>query len=160
MHQRAVMRFEPSPAGRTHLPFWAEPTDALLTSVRATKAGLTQTEAAQRLRSFGPNRAEATQSRSILRKLGQRLLNPLVAILLVAAAISGLSGDVGSFVIIASAIAISLVLDIVQEHRAELAADALRKSVAIHADVVRDGAIVALPVSSIVPGDIVHLRTG
>ncbi|MFX6972924.1 cation-transporting P-type ATPase, partial [Acinetobacter baumannii] len=88
----------------------------------------------------GPNRLEAGRRLSILRKLGQRLLNPLVAILLFAAAISGFTGDVASFVIIASAIAISLALDIVQEHRAELAADALRQSVAIHADVVRDGA--------------------
>jgi Mg2+-importing ATPase len=54
----------------------------------------------------------------------------------------------------------SLTLDIVQEHRAELAADALRRSVGIHADVVRDGAVISLPVTSIVPGDIVQLRTG
>jgi P-type Mg2+ transporter len=154
------MRFEPSPAVRTAVPFWVQPTGALLTSLRATKDGLSQAEAALRLQSFGPNRTEPLRSRSILRKLGQRLLNPLVAILLVAAGISGATGDLGSFVIIASVIAMSLIVDIVQEHRAELAAEALRQSVAIHADVVRDGAIVALPVSSIVPGDIVHLRTG
>lgn len=152
------MPFEP--AARTVVPFWGQPTDALLTSLGATRQGLARTEASERLRLFGPNRTRNGQSRSILRKLVERLLNPLVAILLVAGAVSGLTGDVGSFVIIASAIALSLILDIVQEHRAELAADALRQSVAIHADVVRDGAIVALPVSRIVPGDIVHLRTG
>jgi P-type Mg2+ transporter len=151
---------EPSSARHKAIPFWCESTDALLTSLRAQTVGLPQSEAEQRLLSFGPNRAETGQSRSILRKLGHRMLNPLVAILLVAAAISGFSGDVGSFVIIISVVAISLALDIVQEHRAELAAEALRQSVAIHADVVRDGAVVALPVSAIVPGDIVHLRTG
>lgn len=141
-------------------PFWCQTNDALLTSLTSRITGLSQREAAQRLRSYGENRAETVESRSILRKLGQRLLNPLVAILLAAAAISGFSGDIASFVIIASAIAISLALDIVQEHRAELAAEALRQSVAILADVTRDGAIMALPVSGIVPGDIVHLRTG
>ena len=141
-------------------PFWCKPTNALLTALGARRGGLSLAEAELRLRSFGPNRPAAGPSLSILRKLGQRLLNPLVAILLVAGAISGLSGDVGSFVIIAAAIAMSLALDIVQEHRAELAAEALRQSVAIHADVIRDDAIVALPVSVIVPGDIVHLRTG
>jgi Mg2+-importing ATPase len=140
--------------------FWCLPLDVLLDSLGSHAAGLSQAEAAERLGTFGPNRAEATPSRSILRKLGRRLLNPLVAILLVAGAISAFSGDAGSFVIIASAVAISLALDIVQEHRAELAADALRQSVAIQADVVRDGAVVAVPVFSIVPGDIVHLRTG
>ena len=146
----------------THMavPFWCQTNDALLTSLISQRAGLSQIEAERRVRSFGQNRTETVQSLSILRKIGQRLLNPLVAILLVAAAISGFSGDLGSFVIIATVIAISLALDIVQEHRAELAAEALRQSVAIHADVVRDGAIVALPVSGIVPGDIVHLRIG
>lgn len=141
-------------------PFWSKPTDALLASLGSDKGGLSGADAAQRLRLAGPNRLEAGRRLSILRKLGQRLLNPLVAILLFAAAISGFTGDVASFVIIASAIAISLALDIVQEHRAELAADALRQSVAIQADVVRDGAVVILPVSNIVPGDIVRLRTG
>ena len=141
-------------------PFWSAPTDGLLTALGSQKHGLSQLDADRRLRSFGPNRAQARQSQPILRKLGQRLLNPLVAILLVAGAISALSGDAGSFAIIVSVIAMSLTLDIVQEHRAELAADALRQTVAIHADVVRDGVVVSLPVASIVPGDIVHLRTG
>ncbi|HMM90352.1 magnesium-translocating P-type ATPase [Bradyrhizobium sp.] len=141
-------------------PFWYQTNDALLTGMVSQTGGLSQIEAERRFRSYGPNRTEMVQSRSILHKLGQRLLNPLVAILLVAAAISGFSGDVASFVIISSAIAMSLALDIVQEHRAELAAEALRQSVAIHADVVRDDAIVVLPVSRLVPGDIVHLRTG
>lgn len=142
------------------VPFWCQTNEALLTSLTTQKKGLSQIEAERRLRSFGQNRTETLQSLSILRKIGQRLLNPLVAILLVAAAISGLSGDVGSSVIIATVIAMSLALDIVQEHRAELAAEALRQSVAIHADVVRDGAVIALPVARIVPGDVVHLRIG
>jgi Mg2+-importing ATPase len=148
----------PDPPGAR--PFWSDPTDELLNALGSKKAGLSQFEADNRLRSVGPNRAETRQSRSILRKLGQRFLNPLVAILLVAGAISGLSGDTGSFAIIVSVVAMSLTLDIVQEHRAELAADALRRSVGIHADVVRDGAVISLPVTSIVPGDIVQLRTG
>ena len=151
---------EPSSACHIAAPFWCKPTDAVLASLQAQTGGLTQAEADRRLLSFGPNRAEAAQTRSILRKLGRRMLNPLVAILLVAAAISGFSGDAGSFVIIVSVVAMSLTLDIVQEHRAEVAAEALRQSVAIHADVIRDGAVKTLPVAAIVPGDIVHLRTG
>jgi Mg2+-importing ATPase len=141
-------------------PFWCKSTDVLFAALGAQRGGLSQTEAGRRLASFGPNLTEAGQNRSILRKLVERLRNPLIAILLVAGAISGLSGDAGSFVIIATAVVMSLTLDIVQEHRAELAAEALRRSVAIQADVIRDGAVVALPVSSVVPGDIVQLRTG
>ena len=154
------MNPEPSSARHMTAPFWCTASDALLALLRTQTSGLSQADAEHRLRSFGLNRVETTQTRSILRKLGHRILNPLVAILLVAAAISGFSGDLGSFVIIVCVVAMSLTLDIVQEHRAERAAEALRRSVAIHADVVRDGAITALPVADIVPGDIVHLRTG
>ncbi|MFX5498426.1 cation-transporting P-type ATPase, partial [Acinetobacter baumannii] len=73
-------------------PFWSKPTDALLASLGSDKGGLSGADAAQRLRLAGPNRLEAGRRLSILRKLGQRLLNPLVAILLFAAAISGFTG--------------------------------------------------------------------
>ncbi|MEY9632990.1 Mg2+-importing ATPase [Bradyrhizobium japonicum] len=84
----------------------------------------------------------------------------MIAMLLAAALVSGLSGDVGSFVIIATVLSLSITLDIVQEHRAELTAEALRESVAIRADAVRDGKDVTVPVTALVPGDIVKLRVG
>jgi Mg2+-importing ATPase len=140
--------------------FWRLPTEVLLSALGSSATGLSHTEAERRLKTFGKNRIEASQSRSILRKLGQRVLNPMIAMLVVAAAISGVSGDLGSFVIIVTVISLSLILDIVQEHRAEQTAEALRESVAVEADVLRDGNTVSAPVSALVPGDIVHLRTG
>jgi P-type Mg2+ transporter len=147
-------------AGASTADFWREPTDALFRTLAASPDGLSQAEADRRLVIFGENAVESSQSRSILRKLGQRVLNPLFAMLLVAAAVSGLSGDLGSFFIIVTVVAMSLVLDIVQEHRAEQTAEALRRSVAIEADVVRGGRDVSIPVVALVPGDIVKLRTG
>ncbi|HET7885773.1 MAG TPA: magnesium-translocating P-type ATPase [Bradyrhizobium sp.] len=140
--------------------FWLMAGDALLAKLASSPNGLSQSEAAKRLSVVGPNRMEASQTRSILQKVAHRLVNPLVAILLVAAAISGASGDLGSFVIIVTVIALSLTLDVVQEHRAELTAEALRQSVAIEADVVRDGSTSSVPVTALVPGDVVKLRTG
>ncbi|HZD91266.1 MAG TPA: magnesium-translocating P-type ATPase, partial [Pseudolabrys sp.] len=55
---------------------------------------------------------------------------------------------------------LSISLDVVQEHRAESAAEALRRSVAIHADVLRDGKWASLPVDLVVPGDVIQLRAG
>ena len=140
--------------------FWCLPTDHLLSALAANVNGLSQSEAERRLAVFGPNRNEASPSRSILRKLGQRIVNPLVAMLLVAAAVSGVSADLGSFVIIVAVVTMSLTLDIVQEHRAELTAEALREQVAIEADAVRDGTVMSIPVTALVPGDIVKLRIG
>lgn len=119
--------------------FWQAPKHALYRALGSGPDGLAQVEAEQRLARFGANRADASQSRSVLRKLGQRLWNPLIAMLLAAALVSGASGDIGSFAIIVTVLLLSLTLDIVQEHRAELTAEALRESVAIQADVVRDG---------------------
>jgi P-type Mg2+ transporter len=82
----------------------------------------------------------------ILRKIARRFAEPLVAILLVAAAISGATGDLGSFAIILTVIVLSIALDLLQEHRAERAADALKRSVAVRADVRRDGVITAVPI--------------
>jgi Mg2+-importing ATPase len=96
----------------------------------------------------------------VLAKIAKRVLNPLIAILLVAAAISGVTGDIASFAIIVVVIAGSITLDIAQEHHAEVTVETLRRSVAVKADVRRDGAIIAVPVEELVPGDIVELRTG
>jgi Mg2+-importing ATPase len=140
--------------------FWRKTSDELLTELKARATGLTQREAEQRLQRYGPNRFEPAQGEDLVVKLGRRILNPLVALLIAAAAISGISGDFGSFFVIVAVLAISMTLDIVQEYRAEQAAQALRHTVAVRADTLRDGKPESEPVYGLVPGDIVLLRTG
>jgi P-type Mg2+ transporter len=136
---------EPHAATPVPAQFWQLPSDALFYKLGSNPDGLSQTDADRRLAVYGSNRTEASRSQSILRKLGHRILNPLVAMLLVAAAVSGVSGDLGSFAIIVAVLSLSLTLDIVQEHRAEQTAEALRDSVAIRADVMRDGKEISVP---------------
>ncbi len=140
--------------------FWCQPLEAHLTSLKVGLTGLTSEEAEKRLRAHGPNLFETTHREAFTVKLGKRVLNPLVALLIAAAAVSGISGDFGSFFIIVAVLALSITLDIVQEHRAEQEAEALRHSVSVNADVMRDRKQVAQPVSTLVPGDIVLLRGG
>ncbi|MBR0700211.1 magnesium-translocating P-type ATPase [Bradyrhizobium diazoefficiens] len=149
-----------SPAKPLAATFWQMPKDELYRALGSGPEGLSHIEADRRLAIVGANRVDASQGRSALRKLGQRLWNPLVAILLAAALVSGLSGDIGSFAIIATVLSLSITLDIVQEHRAELTAETLRESVAIQADVVRDGKDATISVTALVPGDVVKLRIG
>jgi Mg2+-importing ATPase len=141
-------------------PFWLKPIDGLLVEFGSRREGLNSGEASRRLARDGPNAFHPPVQQALLAKIGKRLLNPLVAILLVAAAISGITGDLGSFAIILIVITFSITLDIVQEHHAEVAAETLRRSVAVTADVYRDGKPLALPVEGIVAGDVVELRTG
>ena len=140
--------------------FWSLPTQALLDQLSTSPAGLSRIEAEDRLARHGPNTVAEPPRLNIVRKIGRRFAEPLVAILLVAASISGATGDLGSFGIIVIVIVLSIGLDLLQEHRAERAAEALKRSVAVHADVRRDGAVTAVPVDQLVPGDVVELRAG
>lgn len=89
-----------------------------------------------------------------------RFRNPLVLILLAASVISAVTGDVSSFVIVITIVVLSVVMDFIQEQRAEYAIDALRAKVALRAQAIRDGSSAAVLVSQLVPGDIVELNAG
>ncbi|WP_334454835.1 cation-transporting P-type ATPase [Bradyrhizobium elkanii] len=110
------MPLKPPAYGPAVEAFWREPADALLCRLDTQRCGLRQQEAEKRLARIGPNLAEPSGTRSILQKIVHRLVNPLIAILIVAAAVSGFSGDLASFVIITLVVGLSLTLDIVQEH--------------------------------------------
>src|SRR4029077_17769387 len=94
--RRRAMR-APEHSNRSGRAFWREPPDALLAELDTGLTGLTQEEAEKRLLVYGPNRFEAAHREAFLIKLGRRVLNPLVALLIAAAAVSGISGDFGSF---------------------------------------------------------------
>jgi Mg2+-importing ATPase len=140
--------------------FWATDQDTLVAQLGSASSGLAAAEAGRRVAQHGPNTVVDGPRREILGKIGRRLIEPLVAILLVAALVSGLTGDWPGFAIIACIVAVSVGLDVVQEHRAELAAERLRESVAVKAFVRRDGHVATLPVERLVPGDVVELAAG
>lgn len=140
--------------------FWHQSAKRVLASVEADPRGLSKEEATRRLAAFGPNRIAQRLRKSIVRDLARRLANPLVAILLVASAIAGFTGDSVSFAIIVAVVMLSTGLDLVQERRAQATAEALKRSIALTAAVTRDGEHVDLPVEELVPGDIVSLVAG
>jgi Mg2+-importing ATPase len=121
---------------------------------------LTQAEASERYEKFGPNDVLAERARPLWRAVVDRFSNPLILILLFASALSAWTGDVLSFAIIVAIVLLSVVLDVVQQRRAENAVDALRRSVGLKATVVRDGTEAELPVERLVPGDVVRLSAG
>jgi Mg2+-importing ATPase len=140
--------------------FWKKSATVLLTALTTTDTGLSSQEAKQRLARYGSNDATAPKRAPGWLRFVKLLGNPLVIILLVASGLSALTGDVPSFVIIAAIVLLSVLLDFVQESRAQTAVDALREKVALRAEVRRDGAETTLPVAQLVPGDIVLLSAG
>jgi P-type Mg2+ transporter len=144
----------------TETAFWKRSPAALFAELAATENGLTSQEAALRLLRDGGNDAAAPKRAPAWLQLTRRLANPLVVILLLASALSAATGDVPSFVIITGIVLLSVLLDFVQESRAQSAVDSLREQVALRADVRRDGAEATLPVAELVRGDIVRLTAG
>lgn len=133
---------------------------SLSAGLQSDTGGLTSAEAARRLRRFGFNQAVPHHRRALWRQVLGRFLNPLVVILLFASALSAATGNLTSFIIVLTMVVLSVTLDMVQEHRAESAVDALRRSVAVTVRVLRDGAEMALPMEKLVPGDVVRLAAG
>jgi len=140
--------------------FWNRPLATIFTDFATSAAGLTTAEAGLRLQQYGPNEAMAPgRPHAVVRFLG-KFRNPLVIILLAVSGLSALTGDVASFVIVATIILLSVLLDFVQETRAQDAVDALRQKVALRSDVRRDGMSTQLAFAALVPGDVVTLSAG
>ena len=140
--------------------FWQQEIAEVLEHLQATPDGLTSAEAAERMARFGPNLLHKVREKMLLLQFLAKFRNPLVIILLIASAVSALTGDVTSFVIISVIVLISVTLDFVQEHRAGQAAERLRRSVEVRVQVLRDGKHLEIPLADLVPGDVVLLAAG
>ena len=132
----------------------------VLQSLHSTDTGLSASDAAAILKTVGPNQTESAKPKSLLAAFLEKFRNPLVLILLFAAAVSAFTGDIPSFVIIAVIVLMSVILDVTQEHQAQNAAESLRKQVSLSAKALRDGKPVDIPAADIVPGDVVLLAAG
>ncbi|GAA4473922.1 magnesium-translocating P-type ATPase [Gluconacetobacter asukensis] len=150
----------PPRATQSPTPFWTQPPDAVCAAVASGAQGLTGSEAAARLASVGPNTDRPVRRLSPVIAIGRRVLEPLILLLLFAAGVSAGMGDVTSACIIAAIIIGSIALDAIQEGRAARAAEALKQSVALTAEVRRDGKFVSIPTAEVVPGDVFRVRTG
>jgi len=139
-----------------------------LSKQNSSKAGLSSTEAAERLNKYGPNQLAAGKKTSPIKILLGQFKSPLIIILLAAAIVSLATPlfaateethQIDAFIILIIVI-ISAVLGFVQEYRAEKALDALTKMLTPITTVLRDGKEVQVATKDIVPGDILVLKEG
>ena len=145
---------------RPERKFWQIALGELEQQLGAGRNGLSSAEVAARRFRYGLNTLEERRHLSLPFKFLSRFRNPLVLILLAAAVISALTGDLISFIIILTIGPMSAVLDTVQEYRAEEAAEHLKVSVALKERVLRDGQEVTVLGQELVPGDVVLLAAG
>jgi Mg2+-importing ATPase len=140
--------------------WWLKPLAEPQAGLATDAAGLSDAEARSRLVRCGPNLFRDHQGRSLALQFLSRFKNPLVILLLVASAISAFTGETANFLIITVIVLLSVTLDFVQEHRAGQAAESLRHSVSVRAMVIRDGKLLEVPVTEVVPGDLAVLSAG
>jgi Mg2+-importing ATPase len=122
--------------------------------------GLTAEEAEARLAEHGPNVLAKDQRPGIGKLLWHAVLNPLVILLAVLAAISFATGDDRAGVVMSLMIALGVGLKLIQEARADSAAARLKAMISVTATVVRDGMPQEIAVAQLVPGDVVQLAAG
>ncbi|HUZ87611.1 MAG TPA: cation-transporting P-type ATPase [Candidatus Baltobacterales bacterium] len=123
--------------------------------------GLSSAEAAARLARFGRNELVERGRGSFLRQLVEQLTDPLVILLVLAAAISGiLLGQRVDAVVIVAIVVLNGTLGLVQQFRAERALDRLRELAAPAAAVIREGSPRRIAAAELVPGDLIEVHAG
>ncbi|WP_050898924.1 cation-translocating P-type ATPase [Allomesorhizobium alhagi] len=131
-----------------------------ITSTTAEASGLSETEAAGRLRQYGPNALPKARPPSLGLVFLRQFLSPLIYILLAAAVVSAAVSDLKDAVFIGIVLLINGIIGTVQEYSASQAAAALRSLEQPHATVIRGGARKEIDAREIVPGDFVLLEAG
>jgi Mg2+-importing ATPase len=140
--------------------YWAISPETIMARLRTTTSGLTSAEASSRLARLRLRRHHRHGVASWLRLLIGQFSSPIVLILVVATVISMLLGDFADGAIIIGIILLSGLLGFWQEHRANVHVAELLSSVQVVVALRRDGIEAKVPITDIVPGDVVLLRAG
>lgn len=128
--------------------------------LNTTPSGLDAITASERLIEHGQNQIEDSKKKSILQMILSQLTDFMILILIAAAIISGIVGDLTDTIIILAIIILNAVVGFIQEYRAEKAMEALKKMAANLARILREGKMMDIPASDLVPGDVVVLEAG
>ena len=139
--------------------------DDILTELESSASGLSEEQAEERLERYGENKLAEAKKTTVLQRFFQQLKDPMLLILLAAAAVSAvtnaLSGESFTEVfIILVVVLLNAVLGVIQESKAEAAIEALQGMTAAKCKVLRGGELKVIESSRLVPGDVVVLEAG
>ncbi len=134
--------------------------DTALHALKTTANGLSQTEAATRLETHGPNRLPEAAKRSALLRFLLHFHNVLIYVLLGCAGITMMLDHLVDTLVIVAVVFANAGIGFFQEGKAEKAMDSIRRMLALRSSVVRDGNRRSIEGELLVPGDIVLLEAG
>ena len=150
--------------GKT-MKHYLEETRSVLAELNSTENGLSSQEAGKRLETNGNNKLLSPEGKSLLRRFFDQMKDPMIIILIVAAAVSGViavsqNESFADVIIILAVVIANAILGVYQESKAEKAIDALQEMSAATSKVLRDGEIKIINSEDIVVGDVVLLEAG
>lgn len=122
--------------------------------------GLSQQEAKERLEQLGANELVEGKKKSIVQVFFSQFCDLLVIILIAAAVISAMSGNLESTIVIIAVIILNAILGTVQYSKAQKSLESLKSLSSPSAKVLRDGVKIEVDSKEIVPGDILELEAG
>lgn len=124
------------------------------------KRGLTAAEAGRRLAMYGRNEMKAPRKKTAAESFLEQLNDPLIYVLIVAAAVSVFLGEISDAVIIGVVVILNAAVGVLQEGKAKRALESLKKLTSPKAFVIRDGRRLEIPAAELVRGDLVYLEAG
>eukprot|EP00775_Hariotina_reticulata_P008890 gene8890-9068_t len=122
--------------------------------------GLSKDEAEKRLHDYGPNALTPPKKAGLFKKLWDQLNNVLIFILVAAAIVTAGLQEWIETGLIFGVIAVNVLIGLIQEGKAEKAAEAIKAMLSASANVVRDGKRSSVEADQLVPGDIVFIKSG
>lgn len=144
---------------------YCEEKEAVLAELDSSENGLSSAEAQKRLEARGKNKLKEPAKESLIKRFFGQMADPMIIILLVAAAISGVLAvtqgeSFADVIIILAVVVVNAVLGVYQENKAEKAIEALQEMSAATSKVLRDGKLVTIHSEELVPGDVILLEAG
>jgi len=136
------------------------PADDVLLSLETSSSGLNSHEAEKRLASYGPNSLKRVAKRSAFKRFLLQFHNILIYVLLGCAVVTATLNHLIDTAVILAVVTANAIIGYIQEGKAEKAMDAIRRMLAPHANVLRDGERTSIEGNRLVPGDIVLLEAG
>ena len=134
--------------------------EELLTRLETDEEGLSRSEAAHRLETFGPNDIETEEGTSLFRIFLEQYTSVLIWVLIVAAIVMAAVGHTIDAAVIAGIVVFITIFGFLQDYRAEQSIQALKEMATTHAIVRREGSKLEIDAQKVVPGDIVFVESG
>ncbi|UHA74566.1 calcium-translocating P-type ATPase, SERCA-type [Paenibacillus sp. 481] len=150
----------PNEHSNTEHPFHTLTVEQSISQLQTSNEGLSDTEVVTRQERYGKNMLQEAKRKSILARILEQFKDVMIIILLVAAVLAGVLGEIADSIIILFVVVLNAVLGVIQENKAEQALSALKQMSSPSAAVQRQGQVRTVKAEELVPGDIVLLEAG